>query len=306
MEDNKVLDYQLDIKKFLEKSYKKNRLSNVYLFCGDRGSFKHEMALYLANLILEEDGKNNQNFFEVFPENEVIKKEQIANLTKEFSLTSQSKRVFIINDIDKTNLSSSNSLLKFFEEINENIYGVLLTENVNNVLPTIVSRAQVVHFPPIDNHVFIKILTENGVELEMATYLSIITRIYDQAIALTKDKVFLEIIAVAKKIVANFSVPDYAVITLIKEAPNLLTENSKTYHNYFLDILIKLQYDKIKCLLGNKSDVAFEFFDLSDFVLEKEIKILEIMMELKTRIKYNINMNLAYFDMLIKVREVLQ
>ena len=46
-------------------------------------------------------------------------------------------------DADKLNQSSANALLKFLEEPEEGIIGILLTNKADGVLPTIYSRCQV-------------------------------------------------------------------------------------------------------------------------------------------------------------------
>lgn len=77
-------------------------------------------------------------------ESNIIKKEQILNLEKEFKNTSilNNKKIYIIKNADKMNLYASNTLLKFLEEPNDNIVGILLTDNKYKLLPTIVSRCQ--------------------------------------------------------------------------------------------------------------------------------------------------------------------
>ena len=72
----------------------------------------------------------------------------MEQLEKEFTLSNieEGTRVFIINDIDKATAAAANSLLKFLEEMNDGCYGILLTENLSNVLNTIKSRSQIVSF----------------------------------------------------------------------------------------------------------------------------------------------------------------
>ena len=74
----------------------------------------------------------------------VIKKEQILKLEDEFKNTSilDNLKIYIIKNSDKMNLYASNTLLKFLEEPNDNIIGILLTNNKFKLLPTIVSRCQ--------------------------------------------------------------------------------------------------------------------------------------------------------------------
>ena len=66
-------------------------------------------------------------------------------MKEEFSNTSADNkfRIYIIEDAEKLNKHAGNSLLKFLEEPEENIIGILVTNNRHNVLNTLVSRCQV-------------------------------------------------------------------------------------------------------------------------------------------------------------------
>lgn len=58
-------------------------------------------------------------------------------------------RVFVIHDADRFNESSANAFLKTLEEPPAGLTFVLLAGNVAEVLPTILSRCQVVRFTPL-------------------------------------------------------------------------------------------------------------------------------------------------------------
>ena len=162
MDFTNLFTNQPNVVKVINKSFNNDRLSQVYLFHGQKGTLKMDAALYLASMILCEAGGNcgmcdqckrierltNPNIFIISPDGETIKKEQVEALEHEFSLASDNKRIFIIRDIDKATLAASNSLLKFLESLNDNNYGILLTENINLVIPTIKSRAISLHFSP--------------------------------------------------------------------------------------------------------------------------------------------------------------
>ena len=55
--------------------------------------------------------------------------------------------MFIIRDADKMHVNLANSLLKFIEEPQSQIYIFLLTADDSRMLPTIKSRAQLFYFP---------------------------------------------------------------------------------------------------------------------------------------------------------------
>jgi len=74
-----------------------------------------------------------------------IKKDQMVDLQYEFNNKSLygSKRFYIIKECEKLNSSSANTILKFLEEPEDNIFAFLVTDNRFHVLDTILSRCQV-------------------------------------------------------------------------------------------------------------------------------------------------------------------
>ena len=114
---------------------RENRLSHAYLFSGDFGSL--DMAIWLA-----------QSRFCLTPE-DGLPCSHIRQLTREFSQSSFEghAQVFIIRDADKMHVNAANSLLKFIEEPQSQIYIFLLTADDSRILPTIKSRAQLFYFP---------------------------------------------------------------------------------------------------------------------------------------------------------------
>ncbi|HHV3400366.1 TPA: DNA polymerase III subunit delta', partial [Streptococcus agalactiae] len=83
------------------------------------------------------------------PQGQLIKIETIKELTKDFSRSGfeGKSQVFIIKYCEKMHVNAANSLLKFIEEPQSSSYVILLTNDENNVLPTIKSRTQVFRFP---------------------------------------------------------------------------------------------------------------------------------------------------------------
>ena len=60
------------------------------------------------------------------------------------------KIVYIIKNCDKLNASSANSILKFLEEPADDIVAILLTDNISNVMFTILSRCQIVNLNKVN------------------------------------------------------------------------------------------------------------------------------------------------------------
>ncbi len=62
------------------------------------------------------------------------------------SLRENGRRVYIIYGFERLSTVISNKILKFLEEPQENIYAILLTQNYERIIPTIISRCQVLNF----------------------------------------------------------------------------------------------------------------------------------------------------------------
>ena len=137
-----------------------NKISHAYLFETD---YSEDNMNYIYDFIVKIFSKNknkedidiirkrimDKNYTEfkiIKKDGQFIKKEQILSLKEDFSSKSQENdlRVYMIYESDKLNASSGNTLLKFLEEPDDNIVGILLTNNIHSVLETLVSRCQII------------------------------------------------------------------------------------------------------------------------------------------------------------------
>ena len=80
------------------------------------------------------------------PDGNWIKKEQLIELQEEFNKKSiiGNKKIYIINKAEKLNINSANTILKFLEEPQEGIIAILVTNNLYQLLETIISRCQII------------------------------------------------------------------------------------------------------------------------------------------------------------------
>lgn len=189
---------------------RENRLSHAYLFSGDFGSL--DMAIWLAQSRFCVTPENSlpcghcrpcrliaQGDFSdvklVEPQGQIIKTDTIRQLTREFSQSSfeGQAQVFIIRDADKMHVNAANSLLKFIEEPQSQIYIFLLTADDSRILPTIKSRAQLFYFPK--NRTYLEeLLQKEGLLLTQAKVLADFAKDDVQALDLAKDNKVLDLI----------------------------------------------------------------------------------------------------------------
>ena len=139
-----------------------NKISHAYLIDENNNSDAFSFVLAFIKTMLCSDDKlsdkdkeylckriDEGNYPElkiIEPDGMYIKKKQVLDLQQEFSRSAieGGKRVYIIKDCDKMRSETSNSMLKFLEEPDNNIIAILMTNNYNNILSTIISRCQII------------------------------------------------------------------------------------------------------------------------------------------------------------------
>ena len=109
-----------------------------------------------------------KDFF--FRENTEIRKENISLLIKrlELSIHEARYRIVIMEAADSMNIPTANAFLKTLEEPPPDTIIILITERLQMILPTILSRTQPIYFKPLARSVIESILNEQF-EIDTAT-----------------------------------------------------------------------------------------------------------------------------------------
>jgi len=118
----------------------------------------------------DEGGEN------VLIEGSMINTEQIGRLITEANLkaTHGRRKVFIISSAEAMNTTSANRLLKTLEEPPGDTTLILTTQNLSSLLPTIISRCQLLSFRPVPLHDAEAALVERYPEINPGTLRSIV------------------------------------------------------------------------------------------------------------------------------------
>ena len=183
--------YQPIIYKTFVNASKEEKLSHAYLLSGSIGMPLKETALYLAKSLICDNpnplaceqcmtclrvDEGNYSDLRVFDgSGGRIKKEDVQRILASFDRTALEEKgvmIYVIHLVENMTSVAVNALLKFLEEPGKNIYAFLTTENESKVLPTIISRTQVLRFREIDRQEIINNAEIAGVLPEDAEILS--------------------------------------------------------------------------------------------------------------------------------------
>ncbi|PTX55213.1 DNA polymerase III delta prime subunit [Melghirimyces profundicolus] len=176
--------------RLLKNALRNQRVAHAYCFAGRKGTGKEKTALEFAKALnclhssdepcdrcrscRRIDHGNHPDVTLVEPDGQTIKIGQMRELQRKFSYSpsEESMPVVILRQAEAFTLPAANSLLKFLEEPTARIVAILLTENLHALLPTILSRCQLIRFHPLSPHRIEEILTEQGVPPDRARILS--------------------------------------------------------------------------------------------------------------------------------------
>ena len=157
MEFSEVCGHQ-GIKQLLTTALQTGHIGHAYLFEGPAGVGKYSMASAFAAAIVGGKSERHPDIITVtnqlYDENkkqENLLVDTIRQMRKDVYIMpyTAARKVYILPHADSMNTEAQNSLLKVFEEPPAYCTIVLLAENANALLPTIRSRAVLVHFHPL-------------------------------------------------------------------------------------------------------------------------------------------------------------
>ncbi len=319
---------QPKVLKMLKNSILKDRVSHAYLFEGLRGTGKREVGLLLAKSLFCQspmddylpcnecsnckriETGNHPDFHFIEPDGLSIKKQQIHALQEEFSKTGveSKQKIYMIFHADRMTTNAANSLLKFLEEPNKQTYAILISEQVQKILPTILSRCQIITFSPLSPKNLIDKFIIEGVEPSIAPLLAQLTNNVEEALALNGDDWFAQ----ARKIVVKlFEV-------LKKNSLEAMVSLQDNWYVHFkekeqldrgLDLLLLIFKDLLYIQLGKQTQVVFqtEMEKLQQYALQTSGPLIAdnmaVILEAKRKLQANMNTQLLMEQLVLKLQE---
>ena len=157
---------QAQPKAFFARAIRDGSLSHAYLLSGPEGLAKTEFARELGVALVAPCGGcgdcpecerarsgAHPDLHLVEREGDLIRIDQIEPVVSDLSLKpfSAARRVWVIPEVEYLHPAAANKLLKSIEEPPSYVVFILVTDRLERVLPTIVSRCQVVEFRPLSD-----------------------------------------------------------------------------------------------------------------------------------------------------------
>jgi len=315
----------------LLKSLKENKIFPSYIFMGADGVGKKSTAVEFAKAI---NCLNLSNDFEVCekcsscnkinklcspdlkiiePIKGLIRIEQIRELRREINLKpfENRKKIYIIDHAEAMTLEASNCLLKTIEEPPDYAIIILICINLDSILPTIVSRCQLIKFRLISYLKIMETVLSNKVNIEKDK-VKLISKLAQgsigKALKLISDKEYFN----RREKILNYLtlvLPGKYNGNLFTNMEKILTEMNKTeetldiilfwYHDILLVKELRIQeyiinIDKLK-IIKEKSKV---------YSREMLIDILDYIEQIQEFMKKNINKHLILERLYLKMAGV--
>lgn len=282
----------------MKNTIEKNRISHAYLIETNSFSKKKEFVFAFAKYLLcpehhvhetpscsicrHDTVENMVDLKWITAEGMWIKKEQLEEVQKEFVKTALdgNKKIYVIQDASKLNASSSNAILKFLEEPEEHIIAILMVDNMYQLLPTIVSRCQIIHLKQDeknDQKLHLSAFTEEKIDL-VYHFLHYVEKHKMDAL-LYENKIWTSSFSNAEEVIDALTIFMY----FYKDIFHILLSRNVEIFPYYQKELEELAMEN---------------------TIESVCKKIEIIQKKLEQLKVNINLNLLIDDLIIQISEV--
>lgn len=271
----------------ISNAIKNNKVSHAYLFeINNNDNYMDIVKAFIKSLVCPYNYFNNEkcdncflckriddnNYPEVKiiePDGLWIKKDQLLSLQNEFNKKNieGNKRIYVIKECEKLNKQASNSILKFLEEPTDNVVAILVTNNINMILETIISRCQIIKLVKESN-----IKLNNEIKEDVIDFIKVLEEKKCDTIILEKE----------------------LWLNKFKERSIIIDA---------IDIMICFYNDMLLYNLGG-SLVYFndyeEVYKNLNINIDNIIRKMEILITNKDLVKYNLNVNLLLDKIIIE------
>ena len=309
----------------LQEEINSNRINHAYLLIGKDGVGKKSLAFQFARALLCEEKSNDScdqcincrkinhynhpdvKLVDVEENSNKLKIDQIREIQKEITYRpyETDRKVYIINNAEQMTPQASNSLLKTLEEPPSYAVIVLLVEEINRLLPTVISRCQHIRLSNISREKIKEELMTREIKEERAELLARIARgSLGRAIKLDENKEFLgfrsELYDFLKDLV---NLDTVKIFNQAEKMQNSLENNFPLFDllsDWYRDIMIYKSGNKEEII---NSDYRKSIKEQSEiYTINELLKIMEWIKEYRDYIEKNVRKDLTIQVLLLKIK----
>ena len=324
---NNVIGHE-EIIRHLKNAIKTGKISHSYIFAGEPGSGKRLLAgIYAMTLQCEAGGENacgkcescKKAIGKNHPDIIMVKhekpntisideiREQVVN-DVDIKPYSSPHKIYIIPDAEIMTPQAQNALLKTIEEPPEYAVIMLLTSNIDGLLPTIRSRCVRLDLKVVDDGLVKKYLMEH---LHIPDYQAEIDASFAHgSIGKAKEAATSQEFAdITQKALKILKYTDSMEVYELTEAIKNLSSEKQNINDYldifqfwFRDVLMFKATREIDNLVF-KQEINYIREQASQRSYENLEKILEALDKTKVRLRANVNTELALELLFLTIRE---
>ncbi len=319
---------QEQIKEHLQNALESGKISHAYIINGEKSSGKEFIAkVFAMTLQCEKGGKepcqechsckqvlsgNQPDIIKVLHEkpNTISVEDIRTQINDDVAIKPYSSpyKIYLLEDAEKMTVQAQNALLKTLEEPPEYAVIILMTANVNALLPTVLSRCVVLNMRPVSDRLIKRYLMET---LQVPDYKAEVCVAFargnvGKAKSLAVSEEFENVKAEALSLLKYIQELDlYEIVTDIKKISEY-----KLDVNDYLDImaiwyrdvlLFKATRDANQLVFREELQAIRKVADRSSYEgIERVIKALE---KAKSRLNANVNFELTMELLMLEIKE---
>ncbi len=314
------------IKNNIKTAIANGTVNHAYIICGPEGSGKRLIADTFAKALqcegdkrpcgvcqschMTESGNNPDILFPVPTKTKVLGVDDIRDqIVKPSSIKPYmfKYKVFIVEQADKMTIPAQNAFLKTLEEPSGFSVFLLLAENLDAFLPTVLSRCVVLRTENVNAKSIYSLLLREGIDEDTASLASEYARgSVGEALSLARDEEFIamrdDVIDILSGIYDKNTVE---VMLLGNYFKNTYKENKRlidVFYLWFRDLLAaKTTGDESYIIQKDKKELIFK--SAENETVEGLVKKAEIVKNTAFNIKRNASFQTAMEVMLMNIKE---
>lgn len=316
-----------EITNHLQSAIKMGKVSHAYIFAGEDGIGKNFVADIFAATIQCEAKKENPcgtckschqamsgnqpDIKRVTHEKSTIGVDDIRlQINSDIGVKPYASpyKIYIVDEAEKMTEQAQNALLKTIEEPPEYAVIILLTNNVNAFLPTILSRCVILNFKSVEEKEIESYLMNNA---KIPDYQAKISAAFacgnlGKALKYASSESFMQLKSDIIHLMKNMNETD---ITVIADAVKYFAEN-KSQVNDCLDLMMLWYRDVLMFKATKDANLLLYQDELQDISRQAEVidfehlnHIMDSFSTVKSRLNANVNYDMAMELLLLSMSE---